>query len=53
MKCNLGDTWKCECGTEHRLGEAYVAAHWYLSLNFTCPKCNRTYEIKEGNIIKK
>ncbi len=45
----LGDTWKCECGVEQKLGGFYLAAHWHEALIHTCA-CGRRHQIENGCI---
>ena len=40
----------CKCKTRHEY-PAYVFAHWYEELTFTCPECNRKYSIIEGSAV--
>lgn len=44
-----GQTWKCECGTLHRL-DMYVAAHWTERLIHTCETCSRQHSVERGMI---
>jgi hypothetical protein len=47
---SLGDKWRCECGKEHELSGAYLAAHWTIPLIHTCDKCKRVHEVMAGRI---
>jgi hypothetical protein len=38
----------CDCGAVHGF-PPYVYAHWDEILQFTCPNCERTYEVLHGN----
>lgn len=37
----------CKCGKYEKY-PAYVYAHWYETLIFTCVDCGRQYRIREG-----
>lgn len=37
----------CTCGHFHPFG-GWVYAHWYIEVVFTCPKCKKKYDLKEG-----
>jgi hypothetical protein len=45
----LGDTWKCECGKEHKLEGGYLAAHWSVELVHVCT-CGRKHTVQSGLI---
>ena len=45
----IGDTWKCECGKEHKLSGCYLAAHWDIELVHNCD-CGRMHTVKNGVI---
>lgn len=45
----LGDTWKCECGKEHKLDGGYLAALWDIELVHNCT-CGRKHAVQSGLI---
>ena len=42
------DTWDCECGKEHILGQQIVD-NWHTSMRHTCI-CGRQHRILEGQV---
>lgn len=47
MAEELAKGFTCECGEFHKY-PPYVYAHWRIDLKFTCPKCDRVYDIYAG-----
>ena len=52
MAEELAKGFTCECGKEHKY-PAYVFAHWRVELVFTCPECQRKYDIYAGTATLK
>jgi hypothetical protein len=50
MQYKLGDKWNCECGKEHELKDAYLAAHWDVELVHNCD-CGRKHTVQSGVIM--
>lgn len=40
---------QCECG-EFTPFTSWIFAHWDIVSEFTCPKCDRRYELFQGQI---
>ena len=49
MQYELGGAWKCECGKEHKLSGAYLAAHWDIELVHNCD-CGLVHTVQSGFI---
>lgn len=44
---NIAKGFICVCGKEHNY-PVYVFAHYDVELTFTCPGCNKEYDILSG-----
>lgn len=47
LTLNPSDSWLCICGRKEKLS-GYVAAHWDMSLKYTCPECKAKYSLLSG-----
>lgn len=50
IRINLGDSFRCPCGTDITTDDVYLAAHWYDHLQTACPACKQKFYTWSGHV---
>lgn len=50
ISVDVGDVFRCPCGTDIALTNAWLAAHWDEPLQTDCKSCGQQFHLRSGRL---